>query len=179
MFISHPLDTIKTNMQSENMRFMQATRILFKTEGVIYSEYKYSLMQKLKHVVNFRQSLIIVGFCFHCVQLDFWIQSFSACTAIHSESIKICMMIKQYLFILLECNHLLFLCFYRTKSNESKQKYWFAHVFLAGCTGGIVKAICACPIELSKVRLQVKVSKLSIGLQINQIIHVFRFWFVY
>lgn len=34
MFISHPLDTIKTNMQSENMRFMQATRTLFRTEGV-------------------------------------------------------------------------------------------------------------------------------------------------
>lgn len=34
MFISHPLDTVKTNMQNENMRFVQAARILFKTEGV-------------------------------------------------------------------------------------------------------------------------------------------------
>lgn len=34
MFISHPLDTVKTNMQSGNIRFIQATRILFKTEGV-------------------------------------------------------------------------------------------------------------------------------------------------
>lgn len=34
MFISHPLDTVKTNMQSENMKFIQAARILFKTEGV-------------------------------------------------------------------------------------------------------------------------------------------------
>lgn len=49
----------------------------------------------------------------------------------------------------------------RTKTNEAKQKLWFTHVFLAGCTGGVIKAICACPIELSKVRLQVKVSKLT------------------
>lgn len=49
---------------------------------------------------------------------------------------------------------------YRTERSEQKQKLWFGHVFLAGCTGGVVKAICACPIELSKVRLQVKVSKL-------------------
>lgn len=34
MFISHPLDTVKMNMQSGNMRFIQATRVLFKTEGV-------------------------------------------------------------------------------------------------------------------------------------------------
>lgn len=34
MFISHPLDTIKTNMQNENMRFFQAAKVLFKTEGV-------------------------------------------------------------------------------------------------------------------------------------------------
>lgn len=34
MFISHPLDTVKTNMQNQNMRFVQAARILFKTEGV-------------------------------------------------------------------------------------------------------------------------------------------------
>lgn len=34
MFISHPLDTIKTNMQNENMRFFQAAKILFKIEGV-------------------------------------------------------------------------------------------------------------------------------------------------
>lgn len=50
----------------------------------------------------------------------------------------------------------------RTSSAESKQKYWFAHVFLGGCTAGVIKAICACPIELSKVRLQVKVSKLAV-----------------
>lgn len=34
MFISHPLDTVKTNMQSGNMRFTQAAKLLFKTEGV-------------------------------------------------------------------------------------------------------------------------------------------------
>lgn len=34
MFISHPLDTVKTNMQSGNMRFVQAAKTLFKTEGV-------------------------------------------------------------------------------------------------------------------------------------------------
>lgn len=37
MFISHPLDTVKTNMQSDNMRFFQAAKILFKTEGVSLS----------------------------------------------------------------------------------------------------------------------------------------------
>lgn len=42
MFISHPLDTIKTNMQSNNNRFIPAAKVLFKTEGV--SNYK--------HVVN-------------------------------------------------------------------------------------------------------------------------------
>lgn len=41
MFISHPLDTVKTNMQSENMRFVQAARVLFKTEGVCYDLLKY------------------------------------------------------------------------------------------------------------------------------------------
>lgn len=34
MFLSHPLDTVKTNMQSGNMGFLQASRVLFKTEGV-------------------------------------------------------------------------------------------------------------------------------------------------
>lgn len=33
MFISHPLDTVKTNMQSSNMGFFEAARILFKTDG--------------------------------------------------------------------------------------------------------------------------------------------------
>lgn len=33
MFISHPLDTVKTNMQSCNMGFFKAARILFKTDG--------------------------------------------------------------------------------------------------------------------------------------------------
>lgn len=34
MFISHPLDTVKTNMQSGNMRFLPAAKVLLKTEGV-------------------------------------------------------------------------------------------------------------------------------------------------
>lgn len=34
MFISHPLDTVKTNMQNDNLRFLQAAKHLFKTEGV-------------------------------------------------------------------------------------------------------------------------------------------------
>lgn len=38
MFISHPLDTVKTNMQSENIRFFQAARLLFKTEGVCIAQ---------------------------------------------------------------------------------------------------------------------------------------------
>lgn len=48
---------------------------------------------------------------------------------------------------------------YRTATTESKQNLWFTHIFLAGCTGGVVKAFFACPIELAKVRLQVKARK--------------------
>lgn len=50
--------------------------------------------------------------------------------------------------------------FDRVTDIETRQKFWFTHVFLAGATAGVVKAVFACPIELSKVRLQVKVSKL-------------------
>lgn len=46
-------------------------------------------------------------------------------------------------------------------SEQLRQKFWYEQVFLAGCTGGIVKAVVACPIELSKVRLQITVSKLK------------------
>lgn len=42
MFISHPLDTVKTNMQNENMRFVQAARILFKTEGVNFEPFSFT-----------------------------------------------------------------------------------------------------------------------------------------
>lgn len=49
---------------------------------------------------------------------------------------------------------------WRTPTEQRKQQLWFSHVFLAGCAGGVIKALFACPIELSKVRLQVKVSKL-------------------
>lgn len=52
------------------------------------------------------------------------------------------------------------MCICRTTTEEKKQRLWFSHVFLAGCTGGVIKALFACPIELSKVRLQVKVRKL-------------------
>lgn len=48
----------------------------------------------------------------------------------------------------------------RTTTEEKRQRLWFSHVFMAGCTGGVIKALFACPIELSKVRLQVKVRKL-------------------
>lgn len=61
---------------------------------------------------------------------------------------------------LYETNRFFHMATRRTERPEQKQKLWFSHVFLAGCTGGVIKAICACPIELSKVRLQVKVSKL-------------------
>lgn len=50
---------------------------------------------------------------------------------------------------------------YRTKDEANKQNYWYHHVFLAGCCGGVLKAIVACPIELTKVRLQVRVSKFN------------------
>lgn len=47
----------------------------------------------------------------------------------------------------------------QTEQYELKQKLWYGHIFLAGCFGGIFKALVACPIELTKVRLQVRVSK--------------------
>lgn len=50
-------------------------------------------------------------------------------------------------------------------SEELQQRFWYHQVFLAGCTGGMIKAIVACPIELSKVRLQITVSKLNKNLQ--------------
>lgn len=83
--------------------------------------------------------------------------------AIRLEFIKICKYSKAaaFHFLNIPSNHMLGFSTLRVTTNEEKQKYWFTHVFLAGCTGGIVKSICACPIELSKVRLQVKVSKLS------------------
>lgn len=50
---------------------------------------------------------------------------------------------------------------FNRNAQELQQKFWYHQVFLAGCTGGIVKAVVACPIELSKVRLQITVSKLK------------------
>lgn len=168
MFISHPLDTVKTNMQNENMRFVQAARILFKTEGVnsdFSSHFHIDCwMFSTTFLFSFfRQSPITVAFYFRCVQLDSWIQSFLVFMAIHLEYIKICKS-KVWSLWFTSLIHTIFFLHYenRTSSNESKQKYWFTHVFMAGCTGGIVKAVFACPIELSKVRLQVKVSKLTI-----------------
>lgn len=114
MFISHPLDTVKTNMQSGNIRFIQATRILFKTEGA--KSYYRGLLFPLCST-GFINSIIF---------------------GVYGNSFRIYQEM--------------------TQSTEAKQKYWFTHVFLAGSTAGIVKAVCACPIELSKVRLQVKVN---------------------
>ncbi|XP_031633051.1 solute carrier family 25 member 45-like [Contarinia nasturtii] len=114
MFISHPLDTVKTNMQSGNMRFIQATKILFKTEGA--KSYYRGLLFPLCST-GFMNSIIF---------------------GVYGNSFRIYQNM--------------------TSSEESKQKYWFTHVFLGGCTAGLIKAICACPIELSKVRLQVKVN---------------------
>lgn len=113
-----------------------------------------------------RQNHIIGVFCFHCVQLVFWIRSYSAFMAIRLEYFKICKSIQCCNFRTIKI-YLLRVSFllewWRTERPEQKQKLWFGHVFLAGCTGGVFKAICACPIELSKVRLQVKVSKLMIS----------------
>lgn len=74
MFISHPLDTVKTNMQNENMRFVQAARILFKTEGV-NCFYLLNFLNEIDNfrvsfftILFFRQNPIIVAFYFHCVQ---------------------------------------------------------------------------------------------------------------
>lgn len=78
MFISHPLDTIKTNMQSENMRFVQATRNLFKNEGVNLPKKKCDVMNFFVKFKFFcccclfcRQNPIIEAFYFRCVQQDF------------------------------------------------------------------------------------------------------------
>lgn len=57
MFISHPLDTVKTNMQSGNMRFVEATKILFKTEGVSFF-FEFHVYTRMK-LMNSR--LIITG----------------------------------------------------------------------------------------------------------------------
>lgn len=95
--------------------------------------------------------------------------------AIHLEFFKICKCVQSsvpnsetwFLFELcirvtlkyLLCYCYVFLLNFRTPTIESKQKLWFTHVFLAGCTGGVIKAFFACPIELTKVRLQVKARK--------------------
>lgn len=47
MFISHPLDTVKTNMQSRNIGFFEAAKVLFKTEGVS------AICQKLYFQANY------------------------------------------------------------------------------------------------------------------------------
>lgn len=44
MFISHPLDTVKTNMQSGNMRFLPAAKVLLKTEGVSRRPLIYTML---------------------------------------------------------------------------------------------------------------------------------------
>lgn len=36
MVVSHPLDTVKTNMQSGNMPFFRAAMAVVKDEGVLY-----------------------------------------------------------------------------------------------------------------------------------------------
>lgn len=67
----------------------------------------------------------------------------------------------------------------RTKDDRTKQKLWYYHVFGAGCCGGVLKAIAACPIELTKVRLQVRVSKyihkFNIILQQQNVLSLFHF----
>lgn len=55
-------------MQSGNMRFVQAAKILFKTEGVSVIDFNFDFVTHETHPN--RQNHIIVAFYSHCVQLD-------------------------------------------------------------------------------------------------------------
>lgn len=100
MFISHPLDTVKTNMQSGNMRFTQAAKLLFKTEGVSAC-ISFTLLNFtiFCHCFAHRQNPIIGAFYFRCVRLVFWIRLYLAFMAIRSEYFKICKSIRFVIFV--------------------------------------------------------------------------------
>lgn len=111
--ITHPLDTIKTNMQSHNMKFVNATTSVMKAEGM----------------KGFYRGLL-----------------FPVCTNGLLNSIVFGIYGNTFRYLQNV-----------TPDEADKQKYWYHHVFWAGCAGGILKATAACPIELTKVRLQVRI----------------------
>ncbi|KAG4074301.1 hypothetical protein HA402_008710 [Bradysia odoriphaga] len=115
MLITHPLDTIKTNMQSSNLTFTKSMFKVYKAGGM--NGYYRGLLFPITST-GFLNSIIF---------------------GVYGNSFRYMQDI--------------------TNSETLRQKFWYEQVFLAGFTGGLVKAVVACPIELSKVRLQITVSK--------------------
>lgn len=85
IFLTHPLDTIKTNMQSGNMRFTKATMVVYRAEGVrhlICFKKNYRHYFKLDIIFTYSFEDYIVDLHFLYVATVCLIRLFSALTEI-------------------------------------------------------------------------------------------------